>query len=57
MFGQGQLQKDAVHVVTAVELGDEGQQGLLRGIGRQTVGEGKDARLGAGTFLVAHVDL
>ena len=57
LSGQGQLQQDAVHVVTAVELGDEGQQGVLRGVGGQVDAAALDAALRTVVDLAADVDL
>ena len=54
---QRQLEQDAVHVAAAVQVRDEGKQFFLTGAGGQVIGQGNDARLLAGAFLVPHIDL
>ena len=55
--GQRQLQQNAVHIGAGIQLGNQSKQRLLRGIGGQAIGQRENARILAGPFLIADIDL
>ena len=57
VLGQRHLAEDAVDLGIGVEPGDQRQQRVLRGLGRQAVLERADADLLAGLDLAADIDL
>ena len=57
MFGQRQLNQNAVNAVIRVEFGNLGEKFLLRRFGRHSKFERTDARIRASLDFVAHINL
>jgi hypothetical protein len=55
MFGQGELDEDAVDFRVFVHFIDEGEQILLGSLGREAIIIGINADFGAGLFLCGNV--